>query len=48
MASTLMVQRKALFEEGQPLADMNFNTAVVYGWVASHVTRLYARKPSFL
>lgn len=29
--------RKALFEEGQPLADMNFQTVRNYGWVANKV-----------
>jgi hypothetical protein len=30
-------ERKALFEEGGPLADMNFGTAATYGWVARQV-----------
>ena len=29
--------RKALFEEGQPLEDMNFGTVANYGWVARQV-----------
>lgn len=28
---------KALFEEGGPLADMNFSSAKTYGWVARQV-----------
>jgi N6-adenosine-specific RNA methylase IME4 len=31
-------ERKALFKEGQPLADMNFQTVMDYGWVAKAVT----------
>jgi hypothetical protein len=29
--------RKALFEEGGPLADLNFGTLATYGWVARQV-----------
>ena len=29
--------RKALFEEGQPLEDMNYGTVTNYGWVARSV-----------
>ena len=31
-------ERKALFDEGGPLADMNFQTVRNYGWVANAVT----------
>jgi N6-adenosine-specific RNA methylase IME4 len=30
--------RKALFEEGQPLDELNFSTLMTYGWVARQVT----------
>jgi hypothetical protein len=30
-------ERKALFEEGGSLADMNFGTLATYGWVARQV-----------